>query len=100
MYDSVPLFGPIPGGPELLIILAVIVLLFGANRLPELAHASGRAMGEFRRGREEIEQEIRAAANAERDTAVDSDAGTVGTGGVATGVDSEDAETGMSRNVV
>ena len=62
MYDYIPLFGPIPGGPELIIILAVIVLLFGANKIPKLARASGQAMGEFRRGREEIEQEIRAAA--------------------------------------
>lgn len=67
MYDYIPLFGPIPGGPELIIILAVIVLLFGANKIPKLARASGQAMGEFRRGREEIEQEIRAAAATKED---------------------------------
>jgi sec-independent protein translocase protein TatA len=71
MYDTIVLFGPIPGGPELLIILAVIVLLFGANRLPKLAYASGQAMGEFQKGREEVEQEIRAAANAKREAADD-----------------------------
>lgn len=47
---QVPLFG-VPAGPELLIILAIIVLLFGANKLPELARSSGQAMGEFNRGK-------------------------------------------------
>ncbi|WP_224332178.1 Sec-independent protein translocase subunit TatA/TatB [Haloprofundus halobius] len=53
------LFGGLPGGPEMLIILLIVVLLFGANKLPELARSTGQAMGEFRRGRDEIEQELR-----------------------------------------
>ena len=48
----------IPGGPELLIILLIAVLLFGANKLPKLARSSGQAMGEFQKGREEIDQEL------------------------------------------
>ena len=48
----------IPGGPELLIILAVAVLLFGANKIPKLARSSGEALGEFKKGREEVEQEL------------------------------------------
>ncbi len=36
------------GTPELLIILAVIVLLFGASKLPELARGSGRALRIFK----------------------------------------------------
>jgi sec-independent protein translocase protein TatA len=47
------------GPVELFIIMALIVLLFGAKKLPELARASGQAMGEFQRGRAEIEDEIR-----------------------------------------
>nr|WP_286670847.1 twin-arginine translocase TatA/TatE family subunit [Halorarius litoreus] len=47
-----------PGGPELLIILAVAVLLFGANKIPKLARSSGEALGEFKKGREEVEQEL------------------------------------------
>jgi sec-independent protein translocase protein TatA len=58
----VPLFPGVPGGPELLIVLLIVVLLFGANKLPQLARSSGQAMGEFRRGREEIEAELRNAA--------------------------------------
>jgi sec-independent protein translocase protein TatA len=59
----IPAFIGVPGGPELLIILALAVLLFGANKLPQLARSSGQAMGEFRKGREEIETEIREAAS-------------------------------------
>jgi len=57
-----PLFVPVPGGMELMIILGIAILLFGANKIPELARSSGQAMGEFRRGREELETEIREAA--------------------------------------
>jgi sec-independent protein translocase protein TatA len=36
------------GTPELLIILAVLILLFGASKLPELARGSGRALRIFK----------------------------------------------------
>lgn len=36
------------GAPELLIVLAVLVLLFGASKLPELARGSGRALRIFK----------------------------------------------------
>ena len=36
------------GTPELLIIFAVVVLLFGASKLPELARGSGRALRIFK----------------------------------------------------
>jgi sec-independent protein translocase protein TatA len=50
------------GGTEWLwIILFVVVLLFGAKKIPEIARAIGRARGEFERGKQEIEREIREA---------------------------------------
>lgn len=55
---SVPLIGGIPAGPELLIILLVLILLFGANKIPKLAQSTGRALGEFKKGREQIEDEL------------------------------------------
>lgn len=55
---AVPLFGPVPGGPELLVILLIAILLFGANKVPKLARSSGKAIGEFKKGREEVEQEL------------------------------------------
>ncbi|MDZ7745601.1 MAG: twin-arginine translocase TatA/TatE family subunit [Halobacteriales archaeon] len=47
-----------PAGPELLIILGIAVLLFGANKIPKLARSSGEAMGEFQKGREDVQQEL------------------------------------------
>jgi sec-independent protein translocase protein TatA len=43
----IPLVGSL-GTPELLIILAVLVLLFGASKLPDLARGSGRALRIFK----------------------------------------------------
>jgi sec-independent protein translocase protein TatA len=37
-------------GPELLIVLAVVALLFGSTRLPQLARSLGSAKSEFERG--------------------------------------------------
>jgi sec-independent protein translocase protein TatA len=59
MPTPLPLQFGIPGGPELLIILFIAILLFGANKLPELARSSGQAMGEFKRGRQELEDELK-----------------------------------------
>ncbi|MFB6179911.1 MAG: twin-arginine translocase TatA/TatE family subunit [Halorientalis sp.] len=61
MVTNVLLFGLV-GGPELIVVLAIAVLLFGANKLPELARSSGQALGEFKKGRMDIEAEIRKAA--------------------------------------
>ncbi len=58
MFEMIPLFGPVPGGMELAVILLIAVLLFGANKIPKLARSTGEAMGEFKKGREEVEQEL------------------------------------------
>ena len=44
------------GWTELLIILLIVLLLFGAKRLPDLARALGRSLGEFKKGRQEGEE--------------------------------------------
>ena len=49
------------GGPELMMILFVILLLFGANKLPELARGLGRATPEFKKATSGVEEEIRNA---------------------------------------
>ena len=49
--------GPV-GGPEMIMIFVVILLLFGAKKLPELARGVGKSMGEFKKARDEFEREI------------------------------------------
>ena len=71
MVDLIPLQFGIPGGPELLVILLIAVLLFGANKIPKLARSTGEAMGEFKKGRQEIEDELQ---EAQEEVAPDTDA--------------------------
>lgn len=47
---------PALGFQELLIIFAILMLLFGARRLPELAKGLGRSVSEFRKGVKEVKQ--------------------------------------------
>ena len=42
-----------PGGGELLVVLAILMLLFGASRLPKLARSMGQAGKEFKSGLKE-----------------------------------------------
>jgi Tat protein translocase TatB subunit len=48
------------GLPELLIIAAIALIVFGPNKLPELAKAFGRAMREFRKATEEVKESFEA----------------------------------------
>ncbi|MFV1996358.1 MAG: twin-arginine translocase TatA/TatE family subunit [Verrucomicrobiales bacterium] len=50
----------IPGGPEWMIIFLVLLLLFGAKKLPELARGIGKSMGEFKKAKDEFQDEISA----------------------------------------
>ncbi len=97
MVTSTPLFlGGFPGGMELALVLLIAVLLFGANKIPKLARSTGQAMGEFQRGREEIEDEledVRNGGSTDTDVETDVDSDTVD----ADTVDS-DVETATSKN--
>lgn len=42
-----------PGPTELMLIFFIIVLLFGATKLPELARSMGKSMGEFKKAQKE-----------------------------------------------
>jgi sec-independent protein translocase protein TatA len=43
-------------GPDMIVILLIVLLLFGAKKLPELARGMGRAVKEFSAARDEIEK--------------------------------------------
>ncbi|SNQ62026.1 twin-arginine translocase TatA/TatE family subunit [Candidatus Methanoperedens nitratireducens] len=47
------------GSQELLLIILVVVLLFGASKLPEFARSFGKASGEYKKARVETENEVR-----------------------------------------
>ena len=46
------------GGPEVAIIILVILLLFGAKRIPELAKGFGKGIREFKDATKEIKKEV------------------------------------------
>ena len=47
-------------GPDLVIILGIVLLLFGAKKLPELARGMGQAVREFSKAKDEFEREVTA----------------------------------------
>ena len=49
------------GGPELMLIMFIVLLLFGANKLPELARGAGKAIREFKKATSSVETEMRRA---------------------------------------
>ena len=51
------------GGPEIILILFVILLLFGAKKIPELARGMGKGIREFKDATKEIKDEIDDAAS-------------------------------------
>jgi sec-independent protein translocase protein TatA len=55
------------GYQELLIILAIVVVLFGASRLPQLAKALGQSKRAFKEGQDEAEEEARIEASKRRE---------------------------------
>ena len=52
------------GFTEILLIVVVVLLLFGAKRIPELAKALGRASREYKKAREELDREGRELVDA------------------------------------
>ncbi len=45
-------------GQEIFVILLVVLLLFGANKIPEIARGLGKGMNEFRKATDEIKKEM------------------------------------------
>ena len=55
------------GLPELLLILVVALLIFGAARLPEVGRSIGKALHEFKKGMKDIADDNKEKNNEERD---------------------------------
>ena len=53
------------GGPELIIILLIVLVLFGAKRLPNLAKGMGQAMREFHKAKDEFGHELHTSGSAD-----------------------------------
>ena len=67
-----------PNPEELILLLLIIMLLFGAKRIPDLARSLGRSIGEFKKGRAEGEQE---AKESDKERLEKSDPPKIGTDG-------------------
>lgn len=52
-----------PSFQELIVILVIVLIVFGAKRLPELARALGQSMNEFRKAKDEFEKELHKPAS-------------------------------------
>lgn len=47
------------GLPEILLILVIALLIFGAAKLPEIGRAMGKALSEFKKGTQEITSDVK-----------------------------------------
>jgi|TARA_B100000959_G_scaffold197539_1_gene206603 sec-independent protein translocase protein TatA len=48
----------IPGGASIALIVIAILLLFGGKKIPELMRGLGKGISEFKKGKNELEDEI------------------------------------------
>lgn len=58
LNELLGVLGPL-GWPEIIIILFVVMLLFGAKRLPDLAKSFGKSIKEFKKATTSVEEDIR-----------------------------------------
>lgn len=57
MLANILLFG-LPGGSEWIFVVLIVVLLFGAKKIPELAKGLGKGIREFKDATKEVTDEI------------------------------------------
>jgi sec-independent protein translocase protein TatA len=65
------------GGPDLIWILLLILLLFGAKKLPELARGMGQAIKEFQKAKDEFTDELHKASPSDTAAKTNTPASTV-----------------------
>jgi sec-independent protein translocase protein TatA len=59
------MFGTI-GGPELILILVIALIVFGPRKLPEIGKSMGKVLGEFRRATSDFQRTIEDEVEAEK----------------------------------
>src|SRR5215218_7031766 len=59
------------GGQELILILLIVLVLFGAKKLPELARGMGQAIKEFQKAKDEFSDELHKAGEPDKRSAPD-----------------------------
>ncbi len=60
--NTLNFLGPI-GGPELIIIALIVLLLFGGKKIPELMKGLGKGVRNFKDGLKDVEEEITKEVN-------------------------------------
>jgi sec-independent protein translocase protein TatA len=65
------------GGQELILILLIVLVLFGAKKLPELARGMGSAIKEFQKAKDEFSDELHSAGKTDNTPPVRSAAATI-----------------------
>ena len=58
-----PFFAWLPHGSDWIWIAVVVLVLFGADKVPKLARGLGRSLGEFKKAKDEFEKEMHTAAS-------------------------------------
>ena len=56
-------------GPDLIVILVIVLVLFGAKKLPELARGMGQAVKEFQKAKDEFNDELHKAGKSDAQVA-------------------------------
>jgi sec-independent protein translocase protein TatA len=62
-----------PGHTEVILIIFIILLLFGAKKLPELSRSLGKSLGEFKKGQKEGTEPDKDEDEVEKKEIVDSE---------------------------
>lgn len=57
IFNLIPAIS-MPSGPELIIILVIVLLLFGGKKIPELMRGLGKGVKSFKQGMQEAKDEI------------------------------------------
>lgn len=64
------LFGiNLPQGGELIVLLFIVLLIFGAKRLPEMGRSLGRGVREFKEGVQNVAGDVKSGMEDDRDDA-------------------------------